>query len=382
MGATRRTFLRVLGATTVIAAAGAGYWASTRRPEKALEPWALAGGYDDPRMRALSYALLAPNSHNLQSWLVDLNTPDEATLYANPEKMLPMTDPLSRQITISMGCFLELLRIAAAEEGLAADVTPFPEGSDPERLDERPVARVRFIAGGERDPLFHQIVKRHTCKEPFDETRAVDPAVFASLAEAAATAEVESGGTVEAGTVGELRDLAWAGHEVEALTPRTLQESIDVMRIGRREIEANPDGIELGGLFLESLNLAGVLTRSSLADPASDAFAQGMEMYRAIIYSAQGFFWQITDDNSRATQLRTGRAWVRAQLKATEMGLTIHPLSQTLQEYPEMADLYEDVHRRLGARDGASRTVQMLARVGYGPDIDPTPRWRLEEKLI
>ena len=377
--ASRRLFLRILGSTAVIAAAGAGWWAATRRPDAALAPWAMAGGGGDPRHRALSYALLAPNSHNLQSWLVDLAQPDSVILYANPEKLLPMTDPYSRQITISLGCFLELFRIAAAEEGLAAEIEPFPAGSDPERLDQRPVARVRLEQGAVKDPLFAQITRRRTCKEPFTGDQAPETARLDEVISAIETPEVATGYTLDPSKMIELRELCWRGHEIEATTPRTLQESIDVMRIGKAEIEANPDGIELGGAFLEGLSLLGMLDREQLADPASAAFAQGMQMYRDIIFSAQGFLWMSTAANDRATQLATGRAWVRAQLAAAQDGLTLHPLSQVLQEYPEMAELYGDTPKRLGV-DG--RTVQMLARVGYGPAVDPTPRWPLERKII
>ncbi len=41
----------------------------------------------------------------------------------------------------------------------------------------------------------------------------------------------------------------------------------------------------------------------------------------------------------------------------------MHPWSQALQEYEEMADLYAEAKTLLGA--GAGETVQMLARVGY-----------------
>ena len=60
------------------------------------------------------------------------------------------------------------------------------------------------------------------------------------------------------------------------------------------------------------------------------------------------------------------------------MGLSLHPVSQALQEYPEMAAHYAQAHELL-AQEG--HTVQMLGRVGYGPDIPRTPRWPLEAKL-
>ena len=71
MALTRRKTLALIGGGSILAAGGAGAYAVTRTPQTALLPWEQAGQYDDPRMRALSYAILAPNPHNRQPWLVD-----------------------------------------------------------------------------------------------------------------------------------------------------------------------------------------------------------------------------------------------------------------------------------------------------------------------
>src|ERR1700741_606311 len=74
-------------------------------------------GESDPRRFALAHAILAPNPHNTQPWQVDLRGEDEMLLYCDLERRLPFTDPLDRQITIGCGCFLELYRIAAVQNG-------------------------------------------------------------------------------------------------------------------------------------------------------------------------------------------------------------------------------------------------------------------------
>ena len=60
----------------------------------------------------------------------------------------------------------------------------------------------------------------------------------------------------------------------------------------------------------------------------------------------------------------------------TSLGLGTHPMSQALQEYPEVSK-YDQVHQML-AKD--AETVQMLARVGYGSNAIATPRWALETR--
>ena len=138
----RRKFLQLAGGGVVMSASAGGVFAATRRPERALAPWAAAGGsaYRDPRLRALSYAVLAPNPHNRQPWIFALEGDDRVVLSFDVNRQLPETDPFDRQLTIGLGCFLELMVMAAEAEGRQVDLQLFPDGSSPQRLDERPVA--------------------------------------------------------------------------------------------------------------------------------------------------------------------------------------------------------------------------------------------------
>jgi hypothetical protein len=329
-------------------------------------------------VRALSYAILAPNPHNRQPWVVDLATPGEATLYCDLDRRLPHTDPFDRQIVIGLGCFLELLRIAASNDGLIAEITPFPDGQDTQSLDRRAIAHVRFAEGATRDPLFAQVLDRRSNKEPYDTAR---PVASDDLSAMATTGGgfVNVQWTNDTARVADLRALTWEAHITEVTTPRTMQESIDLMRIGKAEINENPDGIELGGPFLEGLNRLGILTREAMANPESQAFAQGLDIYRPIYGTAMAHIWVVTDGNTRLQQLDAGRAWVRINLEATARGIGLHPLSQALQEFPEMAAHYTRMRDMLGVT--GDQTLQMLGRVGYGPAIQATPRWRVETRL-
>ncbi len=64
------------------------------------------------------------------------------------------------------------------------------------------------------------------------------------------------------------------------------------------------------------------------------------------------FVWMTTDGNDRRAQLEAGRAWVRLNLKATELGLGVAPLSQVIQEYAEMAALQRDFRAEIGTPAG------------------------------
>jgi len=381
---SRRKFITILGGGIIVAAGGIGTWAATRDPASAREPWEAAKALaaetgEDPRIFALSHAILAPNPHNRQPWIAELSTPGEITLYFDTTRRLPETDPFDRQLTIGLGCFVELLAMAAAETGHRADVSLFPDGAPQPVLDERPVARIRLVADEtvKRDPLFAQIFLRHTNREAYDMARPVNAATLDDIATTVRSARLDHATGAE--EVAALRTLTWDAMEIELRTYRTMKESVDLMRIGKTEIETYPDGISLGGPLNEGLELLGLMDRQAMLDPESMVFREGMKAQKVQFDTAMGFLWLATPGNARADQIAAGRDYVRMHLAVTEAGLSLQPFSQALQEYDEMAGTYADMRSALGI--GENETLQMLVRLGYGPEIKASPRWPLETRI-
>jgi hypothetical protein len=378
----RRRFIAILGGGLIFAAGtGIAGFALTRTPHQALAAWDEAGQHNEPRRFALSYAILAPNPHNLQPWQVDLSEPDVVTVLTDPTRRLPETDPFDRQLTIGLGCFLELMRIAASQQGYQLDITLFPQGSDNLQLASYPVARVQFVAArAAADPLFASVLQRRSTKEAFDMQQDVSDDQIAKLNPILNPAinGVRFAGTRDSERVSVLRELIWQAYEVEYITPAKLQESIDVMRFGKAAINALPDGIDLGGMPLEAMMVLGMLDKSSLATPGTMAYQTGLDMYQTMFAATPAFVWLTTSGNSRDAQIAAGQAWLRLNLLTTQQGLALHPVSQCLQEYPQMQLHYQRAHELLAAQ---GETVQMLGRLGYAAAVARTPRWSLNEKI-
>lgn len=376
----RRLFLSVLGGGIIGAASLTG--CSSAYPDAALAPWQGPGPESDPRRWALSYALLAPNPHNLQSWSVDLSEPDYITLWVDRTRLLPETDPPGRQVLIGQGCFIELLRMALAERGLLAHIQPFPDGAPgPTAADlpSKPVARIRLSPGGQKDPLFAQVLRRHTDKSDFDTSRSVAPETLQTLRNAVAPAAVQTGGTVQAAALPLLRQLCWDAAQVEILTPRTALESLKLLRIGPSEIEQHRDGISNNSPMVRVLNALGMVDRSQAPTPDSAATKQMKARFEGHSMSAMGFVWISTAQGRRIDALNAGQAYLRMQLAATAMGVGIHPMSQALQEFPEMAPHHQAVHQhtlgRAAPTHAADPVLQMFCRLGYSSSpTGATPR--------
>jgi hypothetical protein len=381
MNPSRRNLLLSAGGAGLAVLGVGTAFAATRTPHRALAPWSVpARPSDDPRLDAFRYAILAPNPHNRQPWLITLIGRDEALIHCDLDRRLPVTDPFDRQITIGFGCFLELARIAAAERGVNLAITEFPEGMPDSslRLDGRPVAHLKFAGAAHPDPLFKAITIRRSAKAPFDTARPVTQAAIETLAANDST-RAGVGAASDMALVNDLRSLTWTAWMVEANTHAAFRESVDLMRIGKAEIEASPDGIALGGPVLEAMALAGLLSREQMLNPSSAAFRAGIDKYRPIISTAMGYGWIVTRANARTDQLDAGRLYVRMNLQAALAGLSMHPVSQALQEFPEMAKVRGEVRGRLSLAEGD--TLQMLARLGYAAPAMPAARWPVESRI-
>jgi hypothetical protein len=367
-------------------AAGAGtVGCSSAVPPEAILPWQGPKAETDVRRWALAYAILAPHSHNLQSWVVDLGTPDEILLRCDPARLLPETDPLSRQIMMSHGTFLELLDIAARERGLRADITLFPEGAfGPDKIDARPVARIRLAADPAvvKDALFAQILARRTNRNAYEPTRVVPTEARQAMADAAAPRGGRFGfvGAEQPAALQRHRAIASEAWRIELITPRTIMESYRVLRVGAAEVAKHRDGLTVMDPKLVWMDRLGLFDRSRAPAPDSFATTSQIEDFNARLASTASFLWIVSTGNDRPTQVNAGRAYARVQLAGTAHGVAMQPLSQALQEYPEQAGPYAAIHGLLDAPT-RTQTVQMWARVGFAPPVEPAPRRGLNDYI-
>jgi hypothetical protein len=383
----RRNFIRLAGGGAVASSLASLTACNDAFPAEAVAAWQGPGNEPDLRRWALAYAILAPNSHNRQPWLVDLREANAITLYVDRTRMLPMTDPWFRQIVVSQGTFLESLVLALRERGLTPEVQLFPQGEfKPREVDDRPVARVTWAGSAAgKDPLFAQLLHRHTAKVDYDTTRTVAPASLEALRSALTNADVAFGGTVDAARLEPLRTLCWESARTELLTPRTVMESVQLTRVGPAEIAQHRDGISVNSMVPRLAAMVGAFDRSHPPAEGSTGYKQMMGRFEGHSRTAMGFVWLSTPTarhraagTTRSAEVQAGRAYMRLQLKATELGLQIHPMSQAPQEFPEMKPWYDRLHTLLLSQPASQETVQMFCRIGYCAPQQHTPRRELK----
>ncbi len=265
--------------------------------------------------------------------------------------------------------------MAAVEQGLRTDVPAKPGGDWPENgVGEQPVCRVVFVPDTTvaRDPLFAQVLKRRTNRSAF-EANAVTPAEAAALGGAFSGLPVRFGWTGDERQIAGLAAIAKRAWQIEVKKDATFKESVDVFRITGPEIAKHRDGLSMHGPFFWWANKLGLFTQQNAMEP----FTRGQALSQIDPQLAvKAFAWIVTGANDRRAQLAAGAAYVRANLKATELGLAMQPLSQALQEFPEMLPVLAEHKRAVGAAD--SETVQMFFRLGRAAPAEPSPRRPLD----
>jgi hypothetical protein len=382
---SRRSFIRILGGGAVLAAAAPLSGCSSEFPDAAVQPWRSPDRETDIRRFMLAHALLAPNPHNRQPWIADLREPGRIHLICDGDRLLPETDPFGRQILIGCGAFIELAAIAAAQRGISVKVDLFPGG--PPADQELPKgSRVTTLVLGDHgsapaDPLFAQISRRHTRKTAYAIDRALPEALVRSWGETAASFGLRSGVATGVAAMDPIRRITREAYEIETITARTWLESARLMRIGPAAIAANPDGISLNSPMVRALHTVGLFDPMEVPARGSKTLERVMERW-VPFETASGFLWLASPDNSRPTQVASGRAYVRAHLLATAADVDMHPLSQALQEFTEMRAQRVAIHKTLGL-DASGATLQMLSRVGFATESrGPSPRRSLGSMLL
>ena len=381
---SRRRFIHLLGGGTVLAAGGAVSGCSSALPDVALQPWQNPDAESDPRRYMLAHALLAPNPHNRQPWIADLTEPGRIHLVCDGTRLLPETDPFGRQILVGCGAFVELAVIAAAQRGLAVSVATFPRGVPaPNELPKG--IRVATLTLGApssaaADPLFAQILRRRTNKTVYASDRPVPAALTMAWFDNARVFGLRAGFVAGDAAMAPIRRITREAYEIECLTPRTWLESARLMRIGPDQIATHRDGISINAAMPRLMHAVGIFDPMEVPKRGASSLQRVMDRW-VPFETGSGYLWLAGEDNARSTQLIAGRAYVRLQLQATAAGVDLHPLSQALQEFPEVRAQYVALHHELGVDPGRG-PVQMMARAGFAlAPAGPSPRRDLASML-
>jgi hypothetical protein len=345
---------------------------------------ARASGLSQPILLAIVAGITAPNPHNTQAWRFRIHDDLAMSLYVDPERLLPATDPTSRQIHVGQGTFLEHLDLGAREFGYQAHIDLLPEGAyESSDVGKKPVARVALEPNHavSRDPLWAVVPHRSSNRAPYEGPLLTEAECGRILA-LAAPRHGQGQFSVDPGRLEAIGKLLVEAFAVETNTRRTNDETLRWFRFSDEEIARHRDGLSLPGNgtsgFKRFLAEKFFVSRDSWHSDRTRKTA--IDLFRNQVESAKAMIWLFTGQNTIRDWILLGRDYARLHLAATSLDFAMHPMSQALQEYAEMADL----HRRVGTELGVppDRTVQMLARLGRSSYSYRSPRRPVHSMVI
>lgn len=333
-------------------------------------PWTIAAA-DFPRAEPMeaqlrffvAYALLAPSSHNTQPWRFALGE-HVIDLYADRTRALPMMDPEDRELVMSCGAALYNLCLAIRHFGYTDTVTLFPVPDEPDLL-----ARIHVTTPGdatyEEHDLFWAIAKRRTNRQTYT-ARQVPSLVVKKLqtiahAEGAwlHVIEGEERRHMAADLIAEADRRQWADKGFR-------RELATWLHPERHRSGDGIPGYAFGGSEVVAY-VGPVLLRTfdwGRGQAAKDRqLAEGSPLLALLG----------TETDTPAAWLAAGQALERVLLQACAAGIAVSYLNQPI----EVAEL----RPRVSDLVGKGGFPQLFLRMGYGPEVAPTPRRPLHEVL-
>ncbi len=326
---------------------------------------------NDPMLLVIDSARWAQNAHNIQSWKLRRQADDSYHIYLDEERLLPETDPVHRQLVISIGSFVGAAEIAAKELGYKLDYQYLPEGDfDEEAPGAYPLANISLsdmdkdnnnvdtlmsTDGITIDALSTATVKYKTL--PMEYTQEWYTEQEKKWSDGSIIFEwIDNQDQVD-----QLSALAVEAFKIEMELPPTRDESIDYTQIGNDARERHPYGITLLGNFDKS-NWWFIETISTLFPQTPDQYTDtSIKMFNQTLENEHVMLMVRSVGNTRELQLETGRRLQLAWMEVLIKGGRLLPLSQGIQEYPEVEDIYKNLHNHW-AKDG--ETIQMWLSLG------------------
>lgn len=383
----RRNFIRIVGLGVATATLTNTLTACSETTNKIDFGWSgPSENESDIRLIVLAYAILAPNPHNKQPWLVKFNGANSLDLFVDQSRLLPETDPIARQIHIGQGCFLENLAIAASHYGYEANIDYFPEGEYSNRVTEsKPIARILLekSASVQEDPLYAYLLTRQSNKREYDNSRLTNaqksqlnnlPYALNSHLKIIDSEEDNS----------YLQGMLTEAMRIEGDNKHRDLETIKMFRFNDEEVLQYRDGFGLahsGVSGMKKIIAETFFLDRAVAEKDSTNFAkQSVDFTRSVAESTSTFALLTTKGNSRLHQVIAGRDYCRLNLTTTAMGLAQHPMSQVLQEYDDMNVLQAEFKAHFNI--SSQHTVQMLVRLGKADKTVHTPRRLVSDLLL
>ncbi|PVZ87875.1 hypothetical protein C9426_09740 [Serratia sp. S1B] len=313
----------------------------------------------------LYYASMAPSGHNTQPWRIPYDKQTGGFILAfDANRSLAQVDPHNRESFISLGAFLENWKQAAQAYGYVPSITILPEPDANLHVAQITLAPANSRPADAQQQLA-QIILRHTDKRNYEDRPISEAAIEELFDNNRPYLHFYAKGTLE---------YAWiARNTVEAMNvqahnARKRVELADWFRFSDGEARQSRDGLPAEQLGLKGPLKAIYYTFYSREGAGKESFAlEAVSKTEQQVANAAGFF-VITGAKDFTGSVQAGMHMERFWLDAVALGISIHPMSQILEEEPYTSNVMKEL--------GLKTPVQMILRAGINTDYGQNNRIR------
>lgn len=321
----------------------------------------------------LYYATLAPSSHNAQMWKVRIVSPEIIEVLLDRKHTLSEVDPLNREAMISLGAFIENLSQAARLHGLNAKITIVAESSFDERIVHIRLERSGMITSEDAAELRRNLSLRGTSRRGFKNKPLKEEHLSSLLMTVPGKVHYYPLGSPKGQYL--LEGLI-ESNEKQANRDNVQEELSQWIRFSKREAEKTEDGLTpqmmgikgIAGWFVSHFFNSDTVMKDSFRK-------QTVTTLRKQVENCSGFIVLTDSGKDAASLIRSGMELERLWLKASQLGLVIHPMSQMIEEDPWKSELVGKLE--------LDTLPQMMLRTGYSDTpFEPVSRRRPVSSII
>jgi hypothetical protein len=325
----------------------------------------LSFGLDGDLKEVLYYASLAPNGHNTQMWKVGVSGGGSVLrVYLDSSRLLPAVDPEGRESLISAGAFTENLCRALAAYGYDYTLS-LAESAD---VRANPLVAQVTLGGKTGAPpdaaSLALMEKRHSEKGIFldkaPEAQAVSRVLAAVNGAGGADADAATALYYEKGSAefAYIKEKSVEANEIQAESAAVREELALWLRFSDEEAREKADGLPAEQLGLSGIVKKAYYLTTDREKAAGEKFGKtSLKLAKKQLSGCTGFFLIQGGDAVRA-HIKAGMAMEALWLAAAAEGISIHPMSQALEE------------------GNVPPPVQMIMRAGYVKDYGENAKIR------
>jgi len=323
--------------------------------------------FDKSVLKALAIGLNAPSAHNTQAWKFKIISDTEAEIYIDETRLLPQTDPPTRQIHMSGGCFLETIAIGSTLIHYDANISLFPKGEYAiSEIGKKPFASIKLTPQEKINvhPLANHIFNRHTSRLVY-ESDLISDETKDKLTKESAPGYSRLVIQNKQEEIKPYLDLFKEAMKIESFNLPTNEETRRMFRFSSDEIETKRDGLTFEGQGTKGMakvfakmavkNNVESWNKKSNVDAGLEKFNKGVDSSKALVY------W-ITETNTIQDWINVGRDITKFFLVLTKYDMYAHPLNQGIQEYKAMDETRTKLDSLMKISN--QQKIQMIVRIG------------------